>query len=123
MTREAFAFVRDVAPAPSLFDPDAPARSLLRLERREAQVKTVFGKRPLYCWCRLNRSAGSRATAGRNGIEEVGFGFVRHNERNETLGCDLDKEADELADIVTRSAPLGARLCCDGNRVRVESGK
>ena len=63
-----------------------------------------------------------RATAGRNGIADVGFGFVRHNDRNETVPCGLDKEADELADIVARSAPLGARLHRDGDQVRVESG-
>ena len=63
-----------------------------------------------------------RATAGRNGIADVGFGFVRHNDRNETVPCGLDKEADALADIVARSAPLGARLHRDGDQVRVESG-
>ena len=63
-----------------------------------------------------------RATAGRNGIADVGFGFVRHNDRNETVPCGLDKEADALADIVARSAPLGARLRRDGDLVRVESG-
>src|SRR5712671_509269 len=63
-----------------------------------------------------------RATAGRNGIADVGFGFVRHNDRNVTVPCGLDKEADELADIVARSAPLGARLRRDGDQVWVESG-
>src|SRR5712671_6095813 len=63
-----------------------------------------------------------RATAGRNGIADVGFGFVRHNDRNETVPCGLDKEADELTDIAARSAPLGARLRRDGDQVRVERG-
>jgi hypothetical protein len=63
-----------------------------------------------------------RATAGRNGIADVGFGFVRHHDRNETIPCGLDKEADALADIVARSAPLGARFRRDGDQVRVESG-
>ena len=61
-----------------------------------------------------------RASAGRAGIERVTFQFVRHNDRNETVPCDMAKEAEELADIVTRSAPFGTRFVTDGNEVRVE---
>jgi len=61
-----------------------------------------------------------RAAAGRAGIERVTFQFVRHNDRNETVPCDMPKEADELADIVARSAPYGTKLVTDGNEVRVQ---
>jgi poly-gamma-glutamate synthesis protein (capsule biosynthesis protein) len=61
-----------------------------------------------------------RAAAGRTGIERVTFQFVRHNDRNETVPCDMPKEADELADIVARSAPYGTKLVTDGNEVRVQ---
>jgi poly-gamma-glutamate capsule biosynthesis protein CapA/YwtB (metallophosphatase superfamily) len=60
------------------------------------------------------------ATAGRTGIGDVAFRFVRHNARNETLPCDMAKEAEELADIVARSAPYGAKLTRAGDQVRVE---
>jgi hypothetical protein len=45
---------------------------------------------------------------------------VRHNDRNETYLCQLDKEAETLSDIVARSAVLGAKLTADGNRVRID---
>jgi hypothetical protein len=32
----------------------------------------------------------------------------------------MAKEAEELADIVTRSAPFSTRFVADGNEVRVE---
>lgn len=60
-----------------------------------------------------------RAAAGRNGIEDVRFRFVRHNERNETYWSDPDQEAEALADLTARSVPLGATLTRDGNEVRV----
>jgi poly-gamma-glutamate synthesis protein (capsule biosynthesis protein) len=63
-----------------------------------------------------------RAAAGRNGIEDVSFRFVRHNARNETFWSDPDKEAEEFADLAARSAPFGAKLRRDGNHVRVEAG-
>jgi hypothetical protein len=58
-------------------------------------------------WC-------GRARAAR--IERVAFQFVRHNDRNETVPCDMAKEAEKLADIVTRSAPFGTRFVTDGTR-------
>jgi poly-gamma-glutamate capsule biosynthesis protein CapA/YwtB (metallophosphatase superfamily) len=61
-----------------------------------------------------------RGIAGRAGIERVTFQFVRHNDRNETVPCDMAKEPDELADIVARSAPFGTKFVTDGNQVRVE---
>jgi len=60
------------------------------------------------------------ATAGRQGIEGVTFQFVRHNERNETVPCDMAKEAAELADIVRRSEPFGTKFLPEQNRIRVE---
>jgi len=61
-----------------------------------------------------------RASAGRAGIERVTFQFVRHNDRNETVPSDMAKEAEELADIVTRSAPFDTKFVTEGNEVRVE---
>ncbi|MET0472940.1 MAG: CapA family protein, partial [Xanthobacteraceae bacterium] len=61
-----------------------------------------------------------RAAAGPAGIERVTFQFVRHNDRNETVPCDMAKEADELADIVARSTPYGTKFVAEGNEVRVE---
>jgi poly-gamma-glutamate capsule biosynthesis protein CapA/YwtB (metallophosphatase superfamily) len=60
-----------------------------------------------------------RAEVGRNGIEEVGFRFVRHNERNETFWSDPEKEAEELADLAAQSVPFGAKLTREGHEVRV----
>jgi len=61
-----------------------------------------------------------RVILGHAGFEDISFQFVRHNERNETLLCDMDKEAEALADIMTRSTPLGTKLAVDGNQVKVE---
>ena len=62
-----------------------------------------------------------RASCGRNGIEDVAFRFVRHNQGNETYVCDMDEETDELADIARRSVPFGATLTRNGNEARVQS--
>jgi poly-gamma-glutamate capsule biosynthesis protein CapA/YwtB (metallophosphatase superfamily) len=60
-----------------------------------------------------------RATVSRQGIEAVTFQFVRHNIANETLFCDLANEADELAEIVKRSAAFGTKFATEGDQVRV----
>jgi hypothetical protein len=60
-----------------------------------------------------------RAAVGRQGIEDVTFQFVRHNDANETFPCDMSKEAEELGEIITRSATFGTKLVTDGNQVRV----
>jgi poly-gamma-glutamate capsule biosynthesis protein CapA/YwtB (metallophosphatase superfamily) len=60
-----------------------------------------------------------QAACGRNGIEDLRFRFVRHNEANETFWSDPDKDADALADLAQRSAQYGARLSREGNEVRV----
>jgi poly-gamma-glutamate synthesis protein (capsule biosynthesis protein) len=60
------------------------------------------------------------ASASGQGIEGVAFRFVRHNERNETVPCDMANEALELADIVQRSAPFGTRFVTALDQVRVE---
>jgi poly-gamma-glutamate capsule biosynthesis protein CapA/YwtB (metallophosphatase superfamily) len=60
-----------------------------------------------------------RADVGRNGIEDVGFRFVRHTDDNETYWSDPDKEAEELADLTERSAAYGAKLVRNGHEVRV----
>ena len=61
-----------------------------------------------------------RVAAGRTGIERVTFQLVRHNDRNETVPFDMAREAEELSDIVTRSAPFGTRFVTDANEVHVE---
>jgi hypothetical protein len=61
-----------------------------------------------------------RAAVGRNGIEEVGFRFVRHTEGNETFWSDPDREADQLADLATRSRAYGAKLVREGAGVIVQ---
>jgi poly-gamma-glutamate capsule biosynthesis protein CapA/YwtB (metallophosphatase superfamily) len=60
-----------------------------------------------------------RAGVGRNGVEEVSFRFVRHNDANETYLCGLDREEGALADLAKRSAALGATLTRAGNEVRI----
>jgi len=60
-----------------------------------------------------------RAITSGRGIDGVTLQFVRHNERNETVPCSMDSEADELADVVRRSASFGTRFVTEGNEVRV----
>jgi len=61
-----------------------------------------------------------RVEAGPQGIEGAGFRFVRHSEANETYFCDMNKEADALADIVKRSEAFGTKLARERNEVRLE---
>jgi hypothetical protein len=63
-----------------------------------------------------------RTSVSRAGIEDVAFQFVRHNDANQTIPCEMIKEGDELADIVARSAPYGAKFLPDGNQVRLALG-
>jgi len=60
-----------------------------------------------------------RTVATRSGIEDVTFQFVRHNDGNETVPCDMGKEADELSDLVKCSAPYGTKFVREGNQVRL----
>jgi poly-gamma-glutamate capsule biosynthesis protein CapA/YwtB (metallophosphatase superfamily) len=60
-----------------------------------------------------------RGAVGQNSIEEVGFRFVRHTEGNETYWSDMDKEAEELADLAKRSVAYGAKIERNGHEVRV----
>jgi hypothetical protein len=62
-----------------------------------------------------------RAAAGKGGIEDVRFRFVRHDEKNETYWSDPDREAEALADLTGRSATYGGRLARDGAEVRVSA--
>lgn len=61
-----------------------------------------------------------RASVSPKRVEDVTFQFVRHNDRNETVACAMDKEAEELADIVKRSTPFGTKFVTEGNQVRIE---
>jgi poly-gamma-glutamate capsule biosynthesis protein CapA/YwtB (metallophosphatase superfamily) len=60
-----------------------------------------------------------RASAGATGVEGVTFQFVRHNDRNETVACTMEEEAEELADIRARSRPFGTAFVTEGDQVRV----
>jgi hypothetical protein len=44
---------------------------------------------------------------------------VRHTDGNETIACAINEEADELADIVERSARFGTKLMPCGNQIGV----
>jgi len=62
-----------------------------------------------------------RVMVGHGGrLDSATFQFVRHNDLNETVLCELDKEAEALAEIVAASASFGARLAADGDQVGVE---
>ena len=60
-----------------------------------------------------------RVATGRAGIEGVTFQFVRHNDRNETLFCPIDKEAEALAEITASSAAYRTKLTVKGDQVHV----
>jgi poly-gamma-glutamate capsule biosynthesis protein CapA/YwtB (metallophosphatase superfamily) len=62
----------------------------------------------------------ARITAGRGGVEDARFAFVRHNDRNETYLCQLADEASELAHLTKYSGQFGAKLIPDGDEVRIE---
>jgi poly-gamma-glutamate synthesis protein (capsule biosynthesis protein) len=55
-------------------------------------------------------------------MTEVGFRFVRHNDRNETVPCALAAEQMELADIREQSAMFGTRLTERDDDVLIELG-
>jgi poly-gamma-glutamate synthesis protein (capsule biosynthesis protein) len=61
-----------------------------------------------------------RVNSGRGGLEEATFQFVRHNDRNETILCQLDQESEALADILTSSTSFGTSLAAKGDRVHVD---
>jgi poly-gamma-glutamate synthesis protein (capsule biosynthesis protein) len=60
-----------------------------------------------------------RADVDQRGIGAATFQFVRHTDDNETVACGMDEEADELADIVERSARFGTKLMPCGNQIGV----
>jgi poly-gamma-glutamate capsule biosynthesis protein CapA/YwtB (metallophosphatase superfamily) len=61
----------------------------------------------------------ARISATRDGVESATFQFVRHNDRNETVLCDMDQEAEDLADIVERSSVFETGLTRKGNEVHI----
>lgn len=63
-----------------------------------------------------------QATIDHGGLKDAGFRLVRHNDRNETVLCELSKETAVLEDLISRSAALGTRLRVQGEEVRVELG-
>jgi poly-gamma-glutamate synthesis protein (capsule biosynthesis protein) len=61
----------------------------------------------------------ARIEAGRDGVREARFRFVRHNNANETVACGLASEGKTFDRLVAESARLGADLTADGDWVRV----
>ena len=62
----------------------------------------------------------ARARFDRTHLAEAAFRFVRHDDRNETVPCELAQEAEEFADIEARSAALGTTIRAGGDEVRLE---
>ena len=62
-----------------------------------------------------------RADVTDGALGRVSFQFVRHNDANETRPCRLADEADELADLRSRSDRYGTRLSERGDEVLVSS--
>jgi poly-gamma-glutamate synthesis protein (capsule biosynthesis protein) len=52
-------------------------------------------------------------------LSRVGFRFVRHNDGNETVLCDLAHEAEAVAEISAGSAAFGARICATGDQLTI----
>jgi hypothetical protein len=61
----------------------------------------------------------ARISAGRGGVEDARFVFVRHDDGNETYRCRLADEAAELAHLTKYSAQLGTKLAPEGDEVRI----
>jgi poly-gamma-glutamate capsule biosynthesis protein CapA/YwtB (metallophosphatase superfamily) len=61
-----------------------------------------------------------RASVADRAVGEVSFQFVRHDDRNETVPCALAAEAEEFADIKSRSAEFGTVLVPRMDEVRIE---
>jgi poly-gamma-glutamate capsule biosynthesis protein CapA/YwtB (metallophosphatase superfamily) len=61
-----------------------------------------------------------RVACGGGGLEAATFQFVRHNDRNETILCQLDQESEALAEIIAGSASFGTKLAAKGDQVHVE---
>ena len=68
----------------------------------------------------IGMMAEVEATA--SGVARAGFRFVRHNDANETMLCDLADEQAELRDIEARSAAFDTRLTGDGQSVDIALG-
>jgi poly-gamma-glutamate synthesis protein (capsule biosynthesis protein) len=58
-----------------------------------------------------------RADVDKSGLRGASFQFVRHNDANETVLCELANEQAELANIQQRSAVYGTRLTARDNEV------
>jgi poly-gamma-glutamate capsule biosynthesis protein CapA/YwtB (metallophosphatase superfamily) len=56
----------------------------------------------------------------RGRLAEAGFGFVRHNERNETVLCAVANEQAEFNEIVQRSVAYGTRLMMAEDAVSID---
>jgi len=65
------------------------------------------------------RRGATRADIEGRAVAAAGFGFVRHNARNETVSSTLAAESAALDRIVAQSAGFGASLAAAGDSVRV----
>ena len=50
-------------------------------------------------------------------VTEASFKFVRHNDKNETVICDISKEQEGLETLRKRSSVFKTRLDASGNAV------
>jgi poly-gamma-glutamate synthesis protein (capsule biosynthesis protein) len=95
-------------------------------------VEVYRGKPVFYGLCNLSFHTGHRGRAhgdwvgmlARVGIDQKRINratiqFVRHNERNETLLCELKNEGGTLSEITKASAAFGTRLTPRGNEVEI----
>jgi len=58
----------------------------------------------------------ARVTLNGRELDSASFEFVRHNERNETVICDMAHERAAVAALQQRSAAFGTAIRIDGNR-------
>jgi poly-gamma-glutamate capsule biosynthesis protein CapA/YwtB (metallophosphatase superfamily) len=53
-------------------------------------------------------------------LSEAGFRFVRHNDRNETILCELSGEADAMAELRAGSAMFDTQVTPTGDAVKID---
>jgi poly-gamma-glutamate synthesis protein (capsule biosynthesis protein) len=59
----------------------------------------------------------ARVTMDGKAVTEASFEFVRHNDKNETVICDISKEQEGLETLRKRSSVFNTRLDASGNAV------
>jgi len=94
-------------------------------------IEVYKGKPVFYSLCNLSFHSGHRGVHGdwtgmlvrialeRGKVAGATFQFMRHNDKNETFVCPLEKEAEALADIVAGSASFATKLNANGDLVEI----